>query len=234
MADRLVECISGEFDGHALDLAAGTGLLAERLLNKHPEARVTLAEPAPEMRAIAARRLGSRVDIVDVASDKLDTLGVTVDAVFCSASFHLMNENTTLPSVASILGQGSMFAANLWGHSFDEAKDLNRKTDWMQFVDQALGDFNQPPMLRPENPARRIKSAKGLSKIGEACGLRLLETSIVTAEIETQFNIAFAAMHPEFLNQVQTEVRASVIKRALQLCRGVDIISAVDLRFEKI
>ena len=164
MADRLLECISDEFDGHALDIGGGSGLLAERLLSKHPKARVTLVEPAAEMRTMAARRLGVRVEIKDVTSDQLDKLGVAVDAAFCSASFHLMNEKTTLPSVATILRQGSIFATNLWGHSFDETIDLNQKTDWIQFMDQALGEFDQPPMHRPKISARRIKSANGLRK----------------------------------------------------------------------
>ena len=77
----------------------------------------------------------------------------------------------------------------------------------MQFVDQALSEFDQPSMHRPKKPARRIKSEDGLRKIGELCGLYLLETKIVTAEIETQFNIEFAAMDLNFLNQVETDMR---------------------------
>ncbi len=234
MADRLLECIFEEFNGHALDLAGGTGLVAERLLNKHPKASVTLVEPAAEMRALAARRLGDQVEIKDFTSDELDKLDAVFDAAFCSASFHLMNEKTTLPSVASVLRQGSVFSTNLWGHSFDEAVDLNQKVDWMQFLDEALAEFDQPPMHRPKNPAYSIKSAKELRKIGAVCGLHLFEKKIVTTEIETQFNIEFAAMNSNFLSQVETEIRTLVIDRALQLCRGVDIISSVELKFEKI
>lgn len=234
MADRLFECLSTEFSGYALDIGGGSGLVAERLLNKHPKACITIAEPAAEMRVLASRRLDNQVQIKDITSDKLDKLNVTFDVAFCSASFHLMNEKTTLPSVASILRQGSIFSTNLWGHSFDEAKDLNQKVDWMQFVDHALAEFDQPPMHRPKNPACKIKSTNGLRKIGEACGLHLLETKIITEEIETQFNIEFAAMNSNFLNQIETELRALIIDRALQLCRGVDIISSVDFKFEKV
>ena len=234
MADRLLECISSDFNGHALDIGGGSGLVAERLLNKHPKACVSLIEPAAEMRALATRRLGSCVEIKDVTSDELDNLDFTVDVALCSASFHLMNEKTTLPSVASILRPRSIFSTNLWGHSFDEAIELIQKQDWMQFLDQALAEFDQPPMHRPENSAYSIKSANELRKIGEACGLRLLETKILTTEINTQFNIEFAAMNPNFMNHVEKELRMPVIDCALQLCRGVDIISTVDLKFEKV
>ena len=234
MAGRLLEFLPKEFDGHALDIAGGSGLLAEHLLRRCPNTRVTLVEPAEAMRALASRRLGDRIEIRDATSDELDKLGLAADAAFCSASFHLMNEETTLASVASVLKQGSVFAANLWGHSFDETIALDQKVAWMQFVDQALGEFDQPPTHRPKKTARKIKSADGLRKIGQACGLHLLETKIVTADIEARFNIEFAAMDVNFLNQLGTDIRQKVIDRALQLCRGVDTISSVDLIFEKV
>ena len=234
MADRLLECISDEFYGHALDIGGGSGLVAERLLNKFPKACVTIIEPAAKMRALAKRRLGDRVDIKDATSDQLDKLDMTVDVTFCNASFHLMDEKSTLPSVASTLRRGSIFSTNLWGHSFDETIDLHHKVDWMQFLDQALAEFDQPPMHRPTIPAHRIKSARELWKIGKACGLHLLETKIATAEIKTQFNIEFAAMDSKFLNEIEAEIRAPIINRALQLCQDVDTISSVDLQFEKV
>lgn len=233
MVSQLLEFIPNEFDGHALDIAGGSGLLTEHLLERHPKARVTLVEPAEEMRALASRRLGNRIEIRDSTSDKLDKLGLVADAAFCSASFHLMNEETTLPSVASVLNKGSVFAVNLWGHSFDETIAMDQKIEWMQFVDQALCEYEQPAMRRPKKTLRRIKCEDGLRKIGEVCGLHLLKTKIVTAEIETQFNIEFAAMDFNFLNHVETNIRKQVINRALKLCHGVDTISYVDLSFEK-
>ena len=234
MVNRLLEFIPKEFDGHALDIGGGSGLLAEHLLEIYPKSRVTLVEPAEEMRVLASRRLGARVDIRDTNSDKLDNLGLVADAALCSASFHLMNEETTLPSVASVLKKGSVFAVNLWGHSFDKAIDLNKKVDWIQFIDQALHEFDQLPMHLPKKTASRIKSEEGLRKIGKACGLHLLETKIVITEIETQFNIEFATMDSKFLHRVEKDIRKQVFNRALNLCRGVDTISSVDLCFEKV
>ena len=234
MVDRLLEFIPKEFDGHALDIAGGSGLLAEHLLERYPKACVTLVEPAKEMRALAKRRLGDRIEIRNFTSDKLGKLGFTADAALCSASFHLMNEETTLPSVASVLKKGSVFAVNLWGHSFEETIALDQKVEWMQFVDEALGEFDQPPMHRPKKPKRRIKSADGLRNIGKVCGLHLLAKNIMTTEIKAQFNIEFAAMGMNFLDQVEIDIRKQVIDRALQLCRGADTISSVDLKFEKV
>lgn len=234
MVNRLLEFIPKEFDGHALDIGGGSGLLAEHLLDKYPKSRVTIVEPAEKMRVLASRRLGNRIEIRDALSDKLDTLDLIADAALCSASFHLMNEETTLPSVSSALKKGSVFAVNLWGHSFDKAVALNKKVDWMQFIDQALREFGQLPMHSPKAIALRIKSEEELRKIGMTCGLHLLETNIVLTEIETQFNIEFAAMNNNFLHQVEKDIRKKIINRALNLCSGVDTISSVDICFEKI
>ena len=89
-------------------------------------------------------------------------------------------------------------------------------------------------MHLPKKTASRIKNEEGLRKIGKACGLHLLETKIVITEIETQFNIEFATMDSKFLHRVEKDIRKQVFNRALNLCRGVDTISSVDLCFEKV
>jgi len=126
-----------------------------------------------------------------------------------------------------------VFATNLWGHSFDETIDKDQKTDWMPFVDQALDEFNQPPMQRPKKPAPSIKSSAGLRKIGKDCGLQLIETNIVTEEIDTQFSIEFATMSSHFLNHFEEDLREQVIDHAVKLCHGVDTITTIGLLFKK-
>lgn len=234
MVDRLLNYIPKDFDGHALDIGGGSGLLAERLLQRNPNAIVTLVDPARNMRTLASRRLGDRINIKSFTSDNLNKLDLVADAAFCSASFHLMNEATTLPSIASVLNKDSILAINLWGHSFNETLELDRKLDWMEFVDQALYEHNQKLMRRPIKATRRIKSVERLRKIGDICGLRLIETKIVTAEIESKFNIEFAAMDLNFLNYIETSIRKQVIDLALKLCCGFDTISVVDLHFKKV
>ncbi|QMU60844.1 MAG: methyltransferase domain-containing protein [Gammaproteobacteria bacterium] len=234
MVARLLAFIPKEFDGHALDIAGGSGLVSEHLLRRSPKSRVTLIEPAQGMRELASHRLGKQVEIKDTTSDNIDKLELTADAALCSASFHLINEETTLPSIASALKKDSIFAVNLWGHSFDETINLQKNTDWTQFVDQALHEFYLPPMKPPNKISSRIKSKERLEIIGNNCGLQLNEMNIVTTNIDTRFSIEFAAMDYKFLNQVEKGIREKVIARALELCRGIDTISTVDFKFEKI
>ena len=234
MANRLLEYLPDGFQGHALDIAGGSGLLSQLLLEKHSLAHITLVEPAEDMRALALQQLGHQIDIVDANTDSLNTLGITADAALCNASFHLMNEAIALPSIASVLQTGAVFATNCWGHSFDEAIELNQKVDWMQYVDQALSKFNQPLALRLEKTVPTIKSTEELRDIARGCGLDLIEVEVITNKIESKFNIEFAAMDDEFLGHINNDIREEVINLALELCQGNDIISIVDLCFEKL
>ena len=234
MANRLLDYLPDDFNGHALDIAGGSGLVAKRLLEIFPDAQVTLVEPAENMRILAHRNLGSQIDILNSTSDDLKKHSLSANAALCNASFHLMNEETTLPSVAGVLKKGSVFIVNCWGHSFKEAKALNRKIDWMNFIDQALGERNLPLMNCPLKTTPNIKSTQDLEIIGKRCGLRLVEADIVTTEIETQFNIEFAAMSSNFLNEIENDIRQQIIDRAITLCKGVDRISSADFCFEKV
>ena len=231
MVDRLIGLIPGDFAGHALDIGGGSGLLSERLLDRHSNASITLVEPAEAMRSLALHRLGSRVEIRDATSDRVGELGIVADAALCSASFHLMNEDTTLPSVAAALKPDSVFAVNLWGHSFEETATLDQKVDWTEFVNLALCESGEQPLPRPKKVPPRLRSAEGLRRIGEACGLHLQDKQIVESRIETRFNIEFAAMTNTFPGRVTPARREHIINRALELCTGIDTIFSVDFRF---
>jgi len=73
-----------------LDLGAGTGLLAERLLARWPRARLTLIDLSPDMLARARERFGGRGAQVEVrVADYLaDPLGGPYDAVVSALSIH--------------------------------------------------------------------------------------------------------------------------------------------------
>jgi demethylmenaquinone methyltransferase/2-methoxy-6-polyprenyl-1,4-benzoquinol methylase len=55
--------------GHVLDVATGTGLVAEELLKRG--FRVTGLDQSPDMLAIARRRFGDRVELVEASADAL-------------------------------------------------------------------------------------------------------------------------------------------------------------------
>ncbi len=73
-----------------LDLGAGTGLLAERLLARWPRARLVLVDLSPDMLERARERFAGTVDRVEIrAADYLrDPLGGPYDAVVSALSIH--------------------------------------------------------------------------------------------------------------------------------------------------
>ena len=233
MADRLIDLVQADFNGHTLDIGGGSGLVAERFLERHPNARVTLIEPAQEMRRLAQLRLGDRIHIRDATIDEIEGLGFFADAAICNASFHLMNEQTTLPAIAAVLKSGSVFAANLWGHSFNETAPLEQKTDWSVFVNQALIENGESPLPRIKEEPRRLRNADTLLRVGEGCGLHLQEKEIVEESIEARFHIEFAAMAAAWLDHVEPEKREDITRRALELCVGIDTLFYVDFSFIK-
>jgi len=75
-----------------LDLGAGTGLLSEKIAGAFPRARLTLFDPAPEMLAVARRRLKPFGTRIRFASAQLATAtpSRSYDAVVSSlAIYHL-------------------------------------------------------------------------------------------------------------------------------------------------
>jgi len=63
--------------GHVLDVATGTGLVAARLVSGG--FRVTGLDQSPEMLALARRRFGGRVELVEASADALPFPDATFD-----------------------------------------------------------------------------------------------------------------------------------------------------------
>ena len=86
LADRLIDLLPSPVESPVLDLAAGAGLLSARLLQRHPQTRVYLVEPAEAMLELAVRRVGSRsIGHAQVSAAQLDRVSIRAGAVLCSA-----------------------------------------------------------------------------------------------------------------------------------------------------
>ena len=235
MADRLIDSLAADadFDGHLLDIGGGSGLVTERLLKRYPQAQITLIDPAEQMCALAKNRFGDRIRVETLAGDQVGSLGLSADGAVCSAAFHLMDEQTTMPSIAAALKPGSVFAFNLWGHSFDETASLDQRIDWLVFVNQALREHNVPTLPPVNKAMRRLRNLKTLCKTGENYGLQLTKKEIVAEQLDAKFHIEFAAMTPSWLGQLETNKREQIINRAMELAEGTSTIFCVDFTFSK-
>lgn len=73
-----------------LDISCGTGILAEKLLEKYPDSTLVLNDPSAGMLAIAKNRLkkNAAVEFSDSNAEKIDFENGTFDRVICLNSFH--------------------------------------------------------------------------------------------------------------------------------------------------
>ena len=104
--------MAGRPVGRVLDLGAGTGLVARRVLDAHPDARATLLDGAPAMLAEAEKALGARADYV--VADLGDQLPEGPwDAVVSALAIHHLadgDKRALFGRVRMALPRGGVFA----------------------------------------------------------------------------------------------------------------------------
>lgn len=95
--------------GHVLDVATGTGLVAERLLGRG--LRVTGLDQSPGMLAVARARLGRRADLVEGSADELPFDDATFDHLtFTYLLRYVDDPGTTLAELARVVRPGGTIA----------------------------------------------------------------------------------------------------------------------------
>jgi SAM-dependent methyltransferase len=89
----------------AVDLAAGTGALARRLLGH--AGRVIAVEPDERMAAVLARRL-PQVDLLIGRAESLPLADASADAIFVSSAWHWLDHEIAVPEIARVLRPGGL------------------------------------------------------------------------------------------------------------------------------
>ena len=102
-----------------LDAGCGSGRVTEALLRRLPRGRVIGLDRSPAMLAEASRRLapaGGRVGLVCADLERPLPLGVAVDAVFSTATFHWVRDHGALfRNLAAVLRPGGQLVAQCGG-----------------------------------------------------------------------------------------------------------------------
>jgi demethylmenaquinone methyltransferase/2-methoxy-6-polyprenyl-1,4-benzoquinol methylase len=100
--------------GHVLDVATGTGLVARELL-RHGF-RVTGLDQSPEMLAVARRRFGDRVPLVEASADSIPLPESSVDHVtFTYLLRYVDDPGATLRELARVVRRGGTLASLEFG-----------------------------------------------------------------------------------------------------------------------
>lgn len=126
VVDRLLQILAeeGGCPARILDVGAGTGLLAQRLADRHPAARLACVDLAPGMAAATGQRLGSRALVAVADAEYLPFADASFDCVVSTSTFQWL---TTLDAAFAeawrVLAPGGLFAFALFGHgTFHELK----------------------------------------------------------------------------------------------------------------
>jgi demethylmenaquinone methyltransferase/2-methoxy-6-polyprenyl-1,4-benzoquinol methylase len=93
-----------------LDVASGTGLVAERLLRRG--LRVTALDQSPDMLAVARRRFGSTVELVEASAEELPFADASFDHLtFTYLLRYVDDPAATLAELARVVRPGGTIAS---------------------------------------------------------------------------------------------------------------------------
>jgi len=118
--------------GLAVDLAAGTGLLARGLAGR--AARVVAVEPDPRMRDVL-RAASPGVRVLAGVGEAIPLRDASADGLFISSAWHWLNPELAVPEIARVLRDGGRFGA-IW-------TSRDRTVRWVRQLD-ALRDSSSP------------------------------------------------------------------------------------------
>ena len=118
--------------GHVLDVATGTGLVAEELLKRG--FRVTGLDQSPGMLAIARRRFGSRVELHQASADALPFADESFDHLTVTYLLrYVVDPEATVAELARVVRRGGLVASLEFGVPGGVARPL-----WDLYVDVGL------------------------------------------------------------------------------------------------
>jgi demethylmenaquinone methyltransferase / 2-methoxy-6-polyprenyl-1,4-benzoquinol methylase len=100
--------------GHVLDVATGTGLVAAQLLRRG--FRVTGVDQSPEMLAVAHRRFGDRVELINASAQALPLAAGSFDHLtFTYLLRYVADPRVTLAEMARVVRPGGFVASLEFG-----------------------------------------------------------------------------------------------------------------------
>ncbi len=139
--DLLVDTTGLTSRSRVLDLAAGTGKMTRRLIERG--LHCVAAEPSPSMREVFSRVVPG-APLVGATAEQVPLADATVDAVVVAQAFHWFDPQAALAELARVLRSGGWLAL-IWNER-DESdpvvRDLVRISKWDTMAPYPVGkDF---------------------------------------------------------------------------------------------
>lgn len=120
---KLVECLPLEGHEHLLDVACGTGRLAELLRRSHPGIRTTGIDLSPDMIRVARHRMPESATTAWQVGT-LDSAALeerSFDVITCSSAFHLfMDQDSALRRMARLVRPGGLVTIVDWCREYPQ------------------------------------------------------------------------------------------------------------------
>ena len=234
MADRLVEMVESPLMESVLDLGAGTGLLARRLLDVYPNAEVSLVEPSEAMLSLAERDLGPKVDYIQATAEGPLPEDLLVSSVLSSACMHMVPLDLAMEQAARVLRPGGVFAFNLWWHSFSEtAMDGDMQDWWRPAMEEILEQDGYRAPKWPEPALRRPHSRNSLREAGKRFGLEVETIEIDEDRVDKTFAVDFMAMDKHWPVEGLGGKRKDILQRLKDQIQGDELVRTVRILTRK-
>ncbi len=194
----------------AVDLGAGTGLLARALAHRVP--RVIAVEPDERMAAV----LRARDPVIEVAQGRGEAIPLpdaSADGVFISSAWHWMDPERTVPEIARVLRDGGRFGM-IWTSRDREVgwvRELNRlrEPDWAARTEEP-GDRGSP-RRRHREVALPPGSPFGPAEVAEFTFRRLMTVDDFVGMLGTYSGVITAS--PQDQAATLARVRAALEQR---------------------
>jgi len=198
----------------AVDLAAGTGLLARALAGKVSE--VVAVEPDERMRAVL-HASSDGVGAVAGLGEALPLQDASVDGLFISSAWHWLDHELATGEIGRVLRDGGRFGV-IW-------TSRDREVGWVRDIDW----IREPGRYR--GTAERVEAADGAPGAPSRRRVILPEASPFTAAETATFSFTRTMAISDFVSMIATYsgiITASEADRAESLGR---VRAALEQRF---
>ena len=176
LSTRLIDMLPVSLSGDVLDIGAGSGLTSELLLDRHPESRAILIEPAQGMIDVARTHLAGRpAEFLVMGLDGEPVRELRAVAAIASASMQFLDFEPAFATLRKIIEPGGHIAFNLWYHHWEETAGGEGMYGWIPIARdvcrEAGMDFEIPtpplPVPKTRDQLQSATRAHGFEPLAE-------------------------------------------------------------------
>jgi SAM-dependent methyltransferase len=219
---RLIDMLPADLHGEVLDIGAGSGLTSELLLDRHPNCRVTLIEPARGMIDIARTHLAGRpARFLAMGLDGPPVHDLRAVAAVASASMQFLDFEPAFAALARIIEPGGHVAFNLWYHHWEEtAASGEGMYGWIPIAEAACREAGLDIDV-PRPPAPVPKTRPQLMSATRRHGFELLAEHRDNDVSPVAYGVDFMAMDKRWpLPEMDPTMREALLQRMRELAEG--------------